>query len=125
VIIVSASAANVPHIPLTDAFTCDALGYKSDGVQYLGVRFGFADRPDIPAAVAQACASGLLESGVTDVSDATYFVSRGAIRRTTAPGLARWRKVLFLFFAHNATDPARYFCLPSERTVVMGSDVDI
>jgi KUP system potassium uptake protein len=125
VIIIAATAANVPHIPLADAVSCDALGYKDDGIQYIAVKIGFADRPDIPAAVAQACESGLLESGLTDVSDATYFLSRGAIRRTDAPGLARWRKVLFLFLAHNAADPARYFCLPSARTVVMGSDVDI
>jgi KUP system potassium uptake protein len=125
VIIVSATAANVPHVALADGVTCDALGYEDDGIQYIAVKFGFADLPDIPAAVDHACASGLLESGVTDVSDATYFVSRGAIRRTNAPGLAGWRKMLFLFFAHNATDPARYFCLPSERTVVMGSDIDI
>jgi KUP system potassium uptake protein len=124
VIIVSATAANVPHVQLGDAFTYDDLGYQDDGIQHLDVKFGFADRPDIPTAVAQAATSGLL-AGLSDVSDATYFVSRGNLRPTRAPGLARWRKALFLFFARNATDPARYFCLPSERTVVIGSDIDI
>jgi KUP system potassium uptake protein len=125
VIIISATAANVPHVPQSDAISCDALGYQDDGIQYVAAKYGFADSPDIPAAVTQACEAGLLESGVTDVSDATYFVSRGAIRRTDAPGLASWRKMLFLFLAHNATDPARYFRLPSQRTIVMGSDIDI
>jgi hypothetical protein len=27
--------------------------------------------------------------------------------------------------AHNAANPAEYFCLPQDRTVVMGSYVDL
>jgi KUP system potassium uptake protein len=39
--------------------------------------------------------------------------------------MARWRKALFVLFAHNAADPAAYFGLPPERTVTMGRDVTI
>jgi KUP system potassium uptake protein len=39
--------------------------------------------------------------------------------------MARWRKSLFLFLAHNAADPTAYFGLPSNRTVTMGSAVDL
>jgi KUP system potassium uptake protein len=39
--------------------------------------------------------------------------------------MVRWRKVLFLFLAHNAADPAAYFGLPANRTVTMGSAVDL
>ena len=125
VIIVSASTANVPHVPASEAFTLDDLGYDDDGIQHLSVRYGFSDEPDIPRALRQACAQGVLGLHATDVGDASYFLSRGAIRRTSAPGLARWRKTLFLVLAHNAADPAAYFALPRDRTVLMGSDVDI
>ena len=39
--------------------------------------------------------------------------------------MARWRKALFLALAHNAADPAAYFGLPPDRTVTMGSDVEV
>ena len=124
VVIVSASAENVPHVPAEERLTVDDLGYADDGIQHLSLRFGFSDKPDIPAALAQACADGVLE-GVASVDDASYFVSRGAVRLSRAPGMARWRKVLFIGLAHNAADPAAYFRLPTDRTVTMGSDVDV
>jgi len=125
VIIVSASAANVPHVAPAERLTVDDLGYDYDGVQHLSVRFGFSDAPDLPGALREACAAGAFERGVVEVDGASYFLSRGSIRKTSAPGLARWRKTLFLTLAHNAADPAAYFSLPGDRTVTMGSDVDL
>jgi len=123
VIIVSASTANVPHVPAAEAFTMDDLGYDDDGIQHLSVRYGFSDEPDIPTALRLACAAGVFEPDRPDVEHASYFLSRGSLRRSSAPGLARWRKTLFLGLAHNAADPAAYFALPADRTVTMGSDV--
>jgi KUP system potassium uptake protein len=36
-----------------------------------------------------------------------------------------WRKRLFIGLAHNAANPAAYFKLPVDRTVVMGSRVEL
>ena len=125
VIIVSAAAENVPHIPLDERLTVDDLGDHDDGIQHLSVRYGFSDKPDLPAALRYACQAGQLEPGVENVDQASFFLSRGSIRRTRAKGMARWRKALFVLLAHNAADPAAYFSLPGDRTVTMGSDVDI
>ena len=57
--------------------------------------------------------------------DTSYFLSRGPIRRTKGKGMAQWRKVLFLALARNAADPTAYFGLPVDRTVTMGSPVDV
>jgi KUP system potassium uptake protein len=125
VIIVSASAANVPHVPLDERLSVDDLGYADDGIQHLSVRFGFSDAPDLPEALRQACADGVFEDAVHDVADASYFVSRGSLRRTRSGGMRGWRKALFVGLAHNAADPAAYFALPTDRTVTMGSNVDV
>jgi KUP system potassium uptake protein len=125
VIIVSASSANVPHVPPADRFEIDHLGYEDDRIQHLSVRFGFSDEPDLPRALAQACETGVLDRTRIRVQDASFFLSRGALRRTKAKGMASWRKVLFLRLAHNAADPAAYFGLPVDRTVTMGSPVDV
>ncbi len=125
VIIVSASATNVPHVAPEERLTIDDLGYDYDGIQHLSVQIGFADDADLPEALRQACAAGMLERRVRDTDDASYFLSRGTIRRTSDPGMAGWRKGLFIALAHNAADPAAYFNLPTSRTVTMGSDVDL
>jgi KUP system potassium uptake protein len=125
VLIVSASSANVPHVPVEERFTVDHLGHQDDHIQHLAVRFGFSDAPDLAEALHQACGTGALARGTIDPDNASFFLSRGGIRRTRAPGMAQWRKVLFLGLAHNAADPAAYFGLPVDRTVTMGSPVDV
>jgi KUP system potassium uptake protein len=67
----------------------------------------------------------VLDAEQADVANASYFLSRGPIRRTKGPGMATWRKVLFLVLARNAADPTAYFGLPVDRTVTMGSPVDV
>jgi KUP system potassium uptake protein len=125
VLIVSAKAANVPHVHPDERFSCDNLGNPDDRIQYLCVTFGFSEAPDLPEALLQAREAGILEPGIDDLENARWFLSRGSIQRTGAPGMIRWRKSLFLFLAHNAADPTAYFGLPRHRTVTMGSAVDL
>ena len=125
VIIVSMAAANVPHVPPAERLTVDDLGYADDGIQHVSVRLGFADEPDLPAALRQAQAEGLLIPPGVDLEHASYFLSRGSIRRTAAPGMAPWRKSLFIGMAKGAANPAAYFNLPPDSTVTMGSDVEV
>ena len=44
---------------------------------------------------------------------------------TSAPGLRRWRKRLFVAMARNASSPIDHFGLPSHRTVMTGSQVEL
>ena len=39
--------------------------------------------------------------------------------------MSRWRKRLFLASSHIAADAADYFGLPRERTVIMGSLIEV
>ena len=39
--------------------------------------------------------------------------------------MRRWRKKLFVMMARNAASPIEHFGLPSERTVIMGSQVGV
>jgi KUP system potassium uptake protein len=42
---------------------------------------------------------------------------------TAAPGMARWRKKLFVLLARNAATPVEHFDLPRRRTAMTNSDV--
>lgn len=81
--------------------------------------FGFQDEPDIPAALALAIEQGL----DAHLEDAVYFLSKITIHRSDRPGMAGWRKRMFVGMAHNAASPVDYFNLPIGRTVVMGAQV--
>ncbi|MGN7799457.1 potassium transporter Kup [Leifsonia sp. 22587] len=125
VIIVSISTAQVPHVPPAEAFAYDDLGYADDGIEHLSIRFGFSDKPDIPRALRAACRAGALPLDAANFKQASYFISRGAIRTTRTNSMVPWRRSLFVGLAHNAADPAARFGLPALRTVTMGSDVEI
>jgi KUP system potassium uptake protein len=57
--------------------------------------------------------------------EAYYFLSRLTIQAGSGSGMAAWRKRLFIGLAHNAANPAASFCLPLDRTVVMGGHLDL
>jgi KUP system potassium uptake protein len=42
-----------------------------------------------------------------------------------AKNMAQWRKHLFIATSHITADAANYFGLPPDRTVVMGSRIEI
>lgn len=94
------------------------------GIVHLAVRYGFFDRLDLPASLAAAAEREPLLAGV-DVAHASWFVSRATLSRGPDPAMAAWRKRLFISLAHNAADPAQTFGLPADRTVVMGTRLEI
>jgi len=91
---------------------------------HLTVRFGFQDDQDIPSALRDAF---MLTSELeVDPESAFYYLSRVSIEAGhREKGLPRWQKMLFVGLAHNAASPAVYFRLPVERTVIMGTRVDL
>ncbi|GAA0999779.1 potassium transporter Kup [Subtercola frigoramans] len=125
VIVVTVVIENVPHIDPKEAFEYHDLGYSDDDIDHLKIRFGFSDTPNIPRALRRACTLDVLDLRPKQLETASYFVSRGAIRTTRAPGMVAWRKSLFAALAQNAANPAARFALPASRTVTMGSDIDI
>jgi KUP system potassium uptake protein len=58
-------------------------------------------------------------------SEVSYFLSTIALRPGSTPGMSRWRKRLSLATAQITADAAEYFRLPRERTVIMGSRIEL
>jgi KUP system potassium uptake protein len=122
VVIVAMQTLRVPHVPEDERVTIDDLGYRDDGITHVTVRYGFQDTIDIPGALRLAARG--MESDV-DLGEISYFVSRITIVPSEKPGMARWRKKLFTAIARNAANPVPYFGLPDDRTVVMGSHIEL
>jgi KUP system potassium uptake protein len=124
VLIVSVDTISIPHVETFDRCAVQVLGHGRFKVVHLTARFGYHDKLDIPAALAQARKQGLLERNL-DLEHASYFVSRITITRTDDPEMPRWRKNLFIAMALNASSAIEHFNLPRNRTVIMGSQVDL
>jgi KUP system potassium uptake protein len=123
VVIISAQSLGVPHLPRAERIRVDDLGYRDDGITHVTARFGFQDEPDLPDALRLALRHGL--EGELDLARVSYFVSRIDITVTDAPGMSRWRKRLFVAMARNAASPLDYFRLPLDRTITMGSTIEL
>jgi KUP system potassium uptake protein len=122
VVIVSIEPVSVPHVDPEDRFVVSLIGHGLFRVFHVVDRVGYRDRLNIPAALALARKQGLLERNL-DLEHASYFVSKITITPTEAPEMKPWRKDLFVALARNAASPIHTFCLPGDRTVMMGSQV--
>jgi KUP system potassium uptake protein len=123
VVIISIETTKAPYVPESERLVVDSLGYEDDGISHLTARYGFQDSPDVPRLLELAAETGL-ECEV-DVAGAVYFLSQISITPTAAPGMAGWRKRLFVAMARNAASPVDYFRLPRERTVTLGSQIEL
>jgi KUP system potassium uptake protein len=122
VVIMSIETLRVPHVALDERVTVDDLGYRDDGITHITARVGFMDKIDVPATVRMAAEQ---VEGDLDLERASYFLSRITIVPTDAPGMARWRKRLFVAIARNAANPVALFGLPDDQTVVLSSHIEL
>jgi KUP system potassium uptake protein len=123
VVIMSIETLRVPHVPPDEQVVCDDLGYGDDGISHVTARIGFQDEMDVPRLLRLSSEVGL-ESYV-DLENPSYFLSQITIIPTRKPGLARWRKRLFLSVSRNSASPVEYFRLPDDRVVTMGSHIEL
>jgi KUP system potassium uptake protein len=81
------------------------------------------DKPHVPEALALAADRGLERP--IDLDDVSYFLSRIEIEMGDEPDMARWRKRLFIATSHLTADAVEYFRLPRDRTLIMGSRIEL
>jgi len=123
VLILAIETLPVPHVADADRLEIDHLGYKEDRIYHITARFGYMDAPRVPPLlplIRQAGADKPL--GRDEVS---YFLSTIEVRKGKAPGMSAWRKRLFIATTRLTADAAEYFQLPRDRTVIMGSRIEL
>jgi KUP system potassium uptake protein len=123
VVIMSVETEPVPRVPDHQRVTIDDLGYADDGITHVTTRFGYMETPDIPAVL------NTLEPATTEgqlqLAEASYFLSTIELRRGQEPTMAPWRKRLFIATTYITADAAEHFGLPRDRTVIMGSYINV
>jgi KUP system potassium uptake protein len=123
VIILSLETLPVPHVPDSRRLTVDPLGYTDDRITHVTARFGYMDQINVPALLPQIRKSGI--ESPPDEGNVSYFLSTIDLAQGSHPGMSKWRKRLFLATAKLSADAADYFQLPRDRTVIMGSRIEL
>ena len=118
VVILRAITEEVPSIPDTERIRLEELG---SGFYRLEIRFGFREEPDIPKALKLCDALGLHFA----MMETTFFLSRETLIPTKLPGMAMWRENIFAAMAQNAESAMRFFKLPVNRVVELGTQIEI
>jgi KUP system potassium uptake protein len=123
VVILSLETEPVPRVPAGERVSVEDLGHADDGIVFVTARYGYMETPDVPGALA------LLDPAQTEgrlrLDEASYFLSKIELQRGPEPTMAGWRKRLFIATSYITADAAEYFGLPRDRTVIMGSHIDV
>ncbi len=123
IVIISIETTRSPYVSDADHLIVDHLGYEDDGISHLTAKVGYQEAIRVPRLFALACSRGL--EGNANEEDAVYFLSQVTIRPVAGPGMAGWRKRLYVALARNSVSAADYFHLPADRTVTIGSAIDL
>jgi KUP system potassium uptake protein len=122
-LILAIETVPVPHVPAAERLTVDDLGYKDDRIIHITARFGYMDQTNVPGLL-PLIRKASIESPLDDPK-LSYFLSRIELHRGNTPGMSLWRKRLFLSTSRITADAAEHFQLPRDRTVIMGSRIDL
>jgi KUP system potassium uptake protein len=121
VLLVAANMTEAPRAPENDRFVVAPI---AEGVTRLELRFGFMEQPDIPERLAEAMATGKIET--FDLTRAVYYTGHETIIPSgRRPGLPRWREALFAFMHHNAQRPGAFFKIPGSQIMEIGIEFEI
>lgn len=123
VIIVSVETLPVPRLSEDQRITVDGLGCRDDGIVHVTVHAGYMERPDVPAALRMLPAE-VTEGGV-DLDTASFFLSHLELVPGDSTDMTGWRKRLFVATSFLTADAAGYFHLPQDRTILVGSRMEM
>jgi KUP system potassium uptake protein len=82
---------------------------------------GFAEDAEVPKVLELLKGKGF----IIDTADSTFFLGRETLLATNRPGMALWRERLFELMSRNARRATKFFRLPSERVVELGTEIEL
>jgi KUP system potassium uptake protein len=118
VLFLTVKTKQIPFVASDERVEIESLG---NGFHRLKVYYGFMEDPDIPKVLNNVRSSGFAYKP----EDTTYFLGRETIIASKRPGMALWREKIFSVISHNATSATAYFCIPPDRVVEMGEQIEI
>lgn len=129
VIVLSVRTRPVPHVPPGERLTVQRTA--TPGLEHWTVDLGFADDADVVGVLdAAGCAGRVTAVTGTAASEsrdgsALWVLSRAEVTVTDSPGMARWRKRLYVLLTRLAPPPQWTRTLPGKRCVTVSRRVPV
>ena len=117
VVLLHVLAERVPRIPEAERVSVHAL---SGGFRHVTLRFGFAEKPDVPQALRLH-----RETIGFAPEEASYFLGNEVPVPSMCPDLPAWQEHIFAFLSRNAVRAPDYFLIPPPRVVELGTRVEL
>jgi KUP system potassium uptake protein len=118
VIIVSIATSDTPRVP---AAKRAQLMDGSDLFTVVTLNYGYMEEPNLPQGL-EACR----RLGINiEPAQASFFLSRRALRPATRSEMPRWQDRFFVWLARRGNDASAYFQIPADRAVEVGTQVVI
>ena len=111
------TTARVPKVADSDRISAEQL---APGLEQVEMKFGFAQKPDVPAALA----AHSRELG-PNVAKASFFLGREVPVPSLHPDVPLWQEKLYAFMTRNAVRAPDYFLIPPARVVELGTKVEM
>jgi len=109
----------VPWVERSTRLTVEEI---APSIWRASARYGFMERPDIPALLAEAHANGC----AINLVDVTYYVGHETVVPSDdARHLPRWMEALFALMQRNSSHVTEYFKLPRDAVVEIGREIAI
>jgi KUP system potassium uptake protein len=107
---------NRPHIRAEDRVK---FGKLPKGAYRVLARYGFMDRTDIRAIIR------ILQNKylTIDIKETTFFVGRDTLIPSKSVGMSTWRDHLYLLMRRNSARATKYFNIPPDRTIEIGTQI--
>jgi KUP system potassium uptake protein len=118
VILLSVATDRVPRVT-TERSELEPL---SQGFLRLRIHSGFMETPNVPRSLAVVIEEHELPFTLDDV---TYFLGRETLLATSHGQMGHREEWLFSYLTRNSLNATRYFCIPPERVVEIGMQLDL
>lgn len=118
VVLVNVVTEDIPYVPASERVRVEELDF---GFYRVFVHYGFKDDPDIPAALGMCESQGL----PFELMESSFFLGRETLIPRTGASLGLWRERLFILLFRNAHSAADFFCIPANRVVEFGTQVEL
>lgn len=118
IIAVSIVTMPVPHVHVMKRYTVHSTFRTMYPLRYenVTIRFGFKDDINIPAALEEAVAQGLMPQ----IKNPLYITTEAHFPPENPGVLPRWQRALFLTLYRISSRPTSRFRLPADRSLVIG-----
>ena len=118
VILLSVLTSDAPYVDEANRGEVQEFG---QGFHQVTLHYGFMDEPDVE--------SGLLslhdDRLPITAGELTFFLGRETVIAAPIHGMAQWRERLFALQLRTSASAARFFRLPTDRVIEVGSQVEI